>query len=117
MKNVKATYYLELGQTALLMLILHYFLQHDALIYTGLAVVLLGLLFWQVRNVNQYIWKYINQVTQIIGEFILLLVVYTILVIPIGLIFQLKNRKPKRKGSSLVDVEKPFTAEDLKKTW
>ena len=109
--------FLELGQSALLLIILHYFFKNEWLIYAGLALVALGLVSWHFRYYHHFIWKWINTITQTIGEFIFLLVIYVVLVIPMGLAFQLRHRKKGETRSTLQDVDKAFTAEELKKSW
>lgn len=115
--NKQRIYYLELGQMALLFVLLHYFLENQIYSYVGLGVVVLGLLIWQVRFANGWVWSKINKVTQAIGEFVLLFVIYFLIVTPIGWAFQLKNRKKHNQKSTLVAIEKPFTADELRKTW
>ena len=117
----KKAHFQELGQTAFVFVLLGYFFQEFISVWLisciGLVVVLLGLIVWQFRFYNHFLWKIINRITQIVGEFLLLFFVYFLLVTPIGVLFKLKRRGEGDDNSSLVDSTDDFVVDNLDKTW
>ena len=117
MVKKRETYFKELALTAILFLILDYFLENHLFAFIGLGLVLIGLFIRPVRYANFVIWDWINKVTSAIGEFILLFLIYFLVVTPIGFFFKLRKGKNKSTTSTLVDCEDVFNSENLKKTW
>jgi hypothetical protein len=113
----KYQYYQELGLTGMLFLFIWFFTDQQWLIYVGLGFILLGVLVFVVRMINAKIWGILNDVTQRIGNSILLFLIYFLVVTPIGFFFRLVRKNKGVKDSNLVDCEDVFSAENLTKTW
>jgi len=108
--------YRDLGVTAVLGILIYWLMDEVIVIYLSLSFVLMGFLFFHIRKWNHKFWLTVNQITEQIGGWIILFLLYFLLVTPIGWLFQLKFQKKKRK-SNWVESDSEFSKERLNKTW
>ncbi len=102
-----------------LLLLLFIYSKNLIFIYTAIGLILVSLLFNQVANVLDMLWKKLTHILGLISSSIILAVIFYGIVFPWGMILKLIKKDPLQLSSSnktttFISRNKLFTGNDLK---